>query len=98
MDHQPNVKEAPRAQPRSVISKPLTCMAENKATAPPGRVAKVVANNGWVRLGAPLTVTVGTLPAGEGGETEGVVDGARMLNWLDVPTMSPMVELIKRRK
>jgi hypothetical protein len=71
---------------------------ESKATAPPGRVAKVVANNGAVRLGAPLTVTVGTPPAGEGGETEGVVDAARIENWGDVATMSPMVELMKRRK
>jgi hypothetical protein len=73
-------------------------MAEIKATALPGRVAKVVANNGWVRLGTPLTVTVGTEPTGEGGEPEGVVDAARILNWLDVPTISPMVELMKRRK
>ena len=61
-------------------------------------MAKVVANIAAVRLGAPLTVTVGTLPTGEGGEGEGVEDAARILNWLDVATMSPMVELIRRRK
>jgi hypothetical protein len=61
-------------------------------------VAKVVANNGCVRLGVPLTVIVGTPPADEGGVTEGVVDAARIENWLDVPTISPMVELMKRRK
>jgi len=98
VNHQPNVKVAPKTHPRSVRSKALTWVIENKATAAPGRVAKVVANNGWVRLGVPLTVTVGTRPAGEGGETEGVADAARILNWLDVPAISPMVELMKMRK
>ena len=97
MNHQPNVKEAPKAQPRSVRSKALTWVLENKATAPPGRVANVVPNNG-VGTGVPLTVTVGTPPTGEGGETEGVASAARMENVLEIAYICPMVELIKRRK
>ena len=97
MNHQPNVKEAPKAQPRSVRSKALTWVLENKATAPPGRTAKVVAKRG-LGFGVPLTVTVGTPPAGEGGETEGVVSAARIVNVLEIAYICPMVELIKRRK
>jgi hypothetical protein len=95
--HQPNVKEAPKAQPRSVRSKALTWVLENKATALPGRVAKVVANRG-VGTGVPLAVTVGTPPAGGGGVTEGVASAARMENVLEIAYICPMVELIKRRK
>ena len=80
IDHQPNVKKAPKVQPRSVRSKPLIWVVVNEATAPFGEAAKVVAN-GWVGLGPPLTVTVGTPPAGEGGLTEGVADAARIVNW-----------------
>jgi len=97
VNHQPNVKEAPKAQPISVRSKAFTWLLENSATAPPGRVAKVVANRG-VGIGVPLTVTVGTPPAGEGGETEGVASAARIANVLDIAYICPIVELIKRRK
>lgn len=97
MNHQPKVKVAPKAQPRRVRSKTLTWEVESKGTAAPGRVTKVVANNSRVRLGAPLTVTVGTLAAGEGGVLEGVEDAARIENWSDIPTTSPMVELMKMR-
>ena len=69
----------------------------NKATAPLGRVAKVVAKSG-VGIGVPLAVTVGRLPDGEGGVTEGVVSAARIENVLDNAYICPMVELMKRRK
>ena len=75
----------------------MTWALENKATAPPGRVAKVVANRG-VGTGVPLTVTVGTLPAGEGDVTEGVASAARTEKVLEIAYICPMVELIKRRK
>ena len=97
MNHQPNVKEAPKAQPRSVRSKALTWVLENKAIAPPGRAGKVVANNG-VGAAVPLTVTVGTSPAGEGGVEEGVAFAARTENVLESAYICPMVELIKRKK
>lgn len=97
MNHQPNVKEAPKAQPRSVRSKALIWILVNKATAPLGRVAKVVANSG-VGIGVPLTVTVGTLLAGEEAVTEGVESAARTVNGLESVYISPMVELIKRKK
>ena len=80
VDHQPNVKKAPNIQPRRVRSKLLAWMVVNKATAAFEEGAKVV-TNGWVGLGPPLTVTVGTPPAGEGGLTEGVADAARIVNW-----------------
>lgn len=48
-------------------------LAANKAIAPFATAGKVVAY-GWVGLGAPLTVTVGALATGEGGEGEGVAD------------------------
>jgi len=68
----------------------------NKATAPLGRVAKVVANSG-VGTGVPLTVTVGTPPADEG-VTEGVASAARIENVFEIEYICPMVELIKRKK
>ena len=97
VNHQPNVKEAPKAQPRSDRSKALIWVLVNKATAPLGRVAKVVAKRG-VGIGVPLTVTVGTEPDGEGGVTEGVVSAARIENVLESAYICPMVELIKRKK
>ena len=69
----------------------------NKATAPLGRVAKVVPNSG-VGIGVPLTVTVGTPPTAEGGETEGVASAAMIENVLEIEYICPMVELIRRRK
>jgi len=96
-NHQPNVNEAPKAQPRNVRSKALIWFLVNKATALLGRVAKVVPNSG-VGIGVPLTVTVGALFAGEGGVTEGVVSAARIENVLEIEYICPMVELIKRRK
>jgi len=97
VNHQTNVKKAPKTQPRSVISKLLAWMVVNKATAAFGEAAKVV-ENGWVGLGPPLTVTVGTPATGEGGVAEGVADAARIANWGDVAYITPMVELMKRRK
>lgn len=97
VNHQPNVKETPKAQPRSVKSNALTWVPENKATAPPGRAAKVVANNG-VGTGVPLTVTVGTPPTGEGGVEEGVASAARIENFLESVYNCPLVELTKRIK
>jgi len=88
VNHQPNVKNAPKPHPRSNRSKPLAWMVVSKAIAPFGRAAKVVAN-GWVGLGAPLTVTVGTLVAGEGGITEGVADEASTVNLLEVACITP---------
>jgi len=72
-------------------------MVVNRATAPFGEAGKVVAN-GRVGLGVPLTVTVGRPRTGEGGAEEGVDDAARTVNWLDVAYMTPIVELMKRRK
>lgn len=71
-------------------------MAVNKTTAPFGRGGNVVAN-GEVGLDAPLRVTVGTFFASEGGVTEGVADGARIVNWLEVAYMTPMVEFMNMR-
>jgi len=68
----------------------------NKATAPLGRVAKVVANS-RVGNGVPLTVTVGTLLA-DVGETEGVASAARIENVVEIEYICPMVELIKMKK
>ena len=97
MNHQPNVKEAPKAQPRSDRSKALIWVLVNKATAPLGRVAKVVANRG-VGTGVPLTVTVGTSPAGEGGVAEGVASAAMIENLFEIAYICPMVEFTKTRK
>jgi hypothetical protein len=97
VNHQPIVMEAPKAKPRSVISKALIWILVNKATAPLGRVAKVVANSG-VGTGVPLTVTVGTPSKGEAGVTEGDASAARTENVLEIEYICPMVELIKRRK
>ena len=69
----------------------------NKATAPLGSVGKVVANSG-VGVGVPLTVTVGTPSAGEGGVTESFVSAATIENVSESPYICPMVELIKRKK
>jgi len=97
VNHQPSVKEAPKAQPRSVRSKALTWRLESKAMAPLGRAAKVVANSG-VGVGVPLAVTVGTPPDGEGGVTEGVAFAARIVNVLEIAYICPIVELMKRKK
>lgn len=96
VNHQRNVKEAPKAQLRSDRSKALIWILVNKATAPLGRVAKVVPNSG-VGVGVPLTVTVGTLLVAEAGVTEGVVSAAMTENVLETPYTSPVVELIKRK-
>lgn len=84
-------------QRESITRKLLAWVVVNRATAPAGRGGKVVEKT-WSVLGAPLTVMVGTPRAGEGGATEGVVDAARIVNWLEVPILNPIVELTKRRK
>lgn len=97
MDHQPIVKEAPKAQHRSDRSKALIWLLENKSTAPLGRVAKVVPNSG-VGIGVPLIVIVGWLFEGEVGTTEVDESAATIENVLESAYICPMVELIKRRK
>jgi len=96
VNHQPNVKETPKAQLRSDRSKALIWILVNKVTAPLGRVSKVVANSG-VGIGVPLTVTVGTTLEGEGGVTEGVVSAASTENVPETEYTSPVVELIRRK-
>lgn len=96
VNHQPNIREAPKPHPRSVRSKALIWLLENKATAPPGRVAKVVPNVGEGDV-VPFTVTVGTPPTGEGGEGDGVASASRIANVLESAYICPMVELIKRK-
>jgi len=90
---------APNMQPTMVITMASTWVrsATGFLQAPLNKAGNVV-ENCCVGLGDPLTVTVGTLDAGEGGLEEGKAFGARIENRWEVACRIPCVELRKIRK
>jgi len=91
---------APYTQPTMVITMASTCgplTPSNDLQASLAKAGKVAANC-CVGFGEPLTVTVGTLAAGDGGFEDGEAFSARTENRLEVAYMIPDVELRKMRK